>query len=215
MKPIKAKSMIGIWSLVLYSPQSQKQTRKGQQAVPGSPSASLTPSLWFLCVFLRRKKQKKKPCLPTWTCMSACLILRVCVSIRARVRGQKWRCYPVVIHHARDTRSPALLYAEAMFYKRITRQRAPGGHPLPPRATSKHIHWTSTAFITHLYVFGSRGTGQGFFAREDFNPSKIRLTSAGSLSFVVMSAGGWNRKHSHAHSFSHISTHISAFGACR
>lgn len=141
--------------------------------------------------------------------MTACLILRVCVSIRACVRGQKWRCYPVVIHHTRDTRSPALLYAEAMFYKRITRQRAPGGHPLPPRATSKHTHWTSTAFITHLYLFGTGGTGQGFFAREDFNPLKIRLTSAGGLSFVVMSAGGWNTENTHMLTVSHIFPHTS------
>lgn len=105
--------------------------------------------------------------------MAACLILCVCVSIHECVRGQKWRCYPVVIHHTRDTRSPALLYTEAMFYKRITRQRAPGGHPLPPRATCKDVHRTSTAFITHLYLFAASRTGQGFFARWDFDPSNV------------------------------------------
>lgn len=81
--------------------------------------------------------------------MSACLILCccvcviVCVCLRtgmlSHVRGQEWRCYPLVIHHRHDTLSLALPYAEAMFYKRITRQRAPTGHPLPPCTTSMHI----------------------------------------------------------------------------
>lgn len=97
---------------------------------------------------------RKKFCLLTWLCMSACLIffflrLCLCVSMHACVRGQEWRCYPLVIHHKRDTLSPALRYAEAMFYKRITRQRAPTGHPLPPCATCKRCTIDSQISRTH------------------------------------------------------------------
>lgn len=48
-----------------------------------------------------------------------------------------------------DTLSPALQYGEAMFYKRITRQRAPTGHPLPPRATCE-MHNRLTDFMHTL-----------------------------------------------------------------
>lgn len=122
--------MLRIWQLFLYIQHKVKAHEK----VNG---LHLHHSPWFS---FKKKKKGKNLCLLTSTCMAACLILCVCVSIHECVRGQKWRCYPVVIHHTRDTRSPALLYTEAMFYKRITRQRAPSGHPLPPRATCKDVH---------------------------------------------------------------------------
>lgn len=48
---------------------------------------------------------------------------------------------------------------EAMFYKRITRQRAPTGHPLPLCATCKDVKWAHRfhAFFWLQYVFGTYG----------------------------------------------------------
>lgn len=131
---------------------------------------------------------EKKPhlCLLTSPCMAACLILCVCVSIHECVWGQKWRCYPVVIHHTRDTCSPALLYTEAMFYKRITRQRAPGGHPLPPCATCKNapgLPLHSLHIFTYLPpVEQDKVSLQGEIL--------IPLTSASCLIFLLLSCSG-------------------------
>lgn len=96
------------------------------------------------------KVEKNQFTTVTWMCLIPCVSVCVCVCMSVPMcehalpvfRGQKWRCYPLVIHHKRDTLSPALRYAEAMFYKRITRQRAPAGHPLPPCATCKDVQWT-------------------------------------------------------------------------
>lgn len=145
--------MIGTWWLFLYSPQSGRHMKRSTGCIRIAICFLDSFPLIFMCVSAAGKKTHL--CLPTSTCKAACLILYVCVSIHECVRGQKWRCYPVVIHHTRDTRSPALLYTEAMFYKRITRQRAPGGHPLPPSATWTDERGTSTAFITHLYLFAA------------------------------------------------------------
>lgn len=64
----------------------------------------------------------------------------------ARPSARSWACSGVLRVRSEDvtpwsfitrgdTLSPALRDAQAMFYKRITRQAAPAGHPLPPCAT--------------------------------------------------------------------------------
>lgn len=148
MKPIRARALKRIqrWSLSLYSAHALKGKTHREVTNLHLDHHLLVDSLhqMFMCAcFLRRgrgKKRKKKICLLTWMCMLD--FVHVCVYVWACTlvfRGQEWRCYPMVIHHKRDTLSPALRYAEAMFYKRITRQRAPTGHPLPPRATCKDV----------------------------------------------------------------------------
>lgn len=82
-----------------------------------------------------------------------------------------WACTPVLRVRSEDvtlwsfitsvTRFPPVLrYAEAMFYKRITRQRAPAGHPLPPRATYKHVRIDSQISSIHCtsYLFSAETT---------------------------------------------------------
>lgn len=100
--------------------------------------SGFTASDVYVCFHSAKKNLFTNLNVHAWfLCEAVFLCLCLCVSTHACVRGQEWRCYPLVIHHMRDTLSPALRYAEAMFYKRITRQRAPTGHPLPPCATCK------------------------------------------------------------------------------
>lgn len=151
-----------MWWLFLHSPQSERHAKRstGCVCIAIRFSDSL---LIFMCVFAAASVYQPQ---------RAWLHARFYVSVWAstnvlRVRSEDVTQWSFI---TRDTLSPALLYTEAMFYKRITRQRAPGGHPLPPRATCKDVHRTSTAFITHLYLFATSRTGQGFFARGDFEP---------------------------------------------
>ena len=141
MKPIRATALKRIqrWSLSVFSAHSKGKTHREvtNLHLDHHLLSGFTASHAYVCFHSARGE---KICLLTWACMLDFYVrLCLCVSMHACVRGQEWRCYPLVIHHRRDTLSPALWYAEAMFYKRITRQRAPTGHPLPPCATCKDI----------------------------------------------------------------------------
>lgn len=142
----KALKRIQRSSLSLYSPHTER-----------SPTCIWITICWvdslhqmFLSAFCLLQKEKKNlftnlnvhERMLDSMCVCVCMSVPMCEHACPCFRGQEWRCYPLVIHHKRDTLSPALRYAEAMFYKRITRQRAPTGHPLPPCATCKDVQWT-------------------------------------------------------------------------
>lgn len=127
-----------MWCSSLHSWHDQKGRHPGRSPTCIWITICLADSLHqiFMCAFAVWKTKTNlftnlnvHDCLPDF-------YVRPCLraSMHWRVKGQKWRCYPLVIHHEGDTLSPALRDAQAMFYKRITRQRAPTGHPLPHSA---------------------------------------------------------------------------------
>lgn len=143
-----------MWCSSLHSRHDQKGRHPGRWPTCIWITICLADSLHqiFMCAFAVWKTKTNlftnlnvHDCLPDF-------YVRPCLraSMHWRVKGQKWRCYSLVIHHEGDTLSPALRDAQAMFYKRITRQRAPTGHPLPPCATCRDVH-TDAALADFRY----------------------------------------------------------------
>lgn len=136
----------------------------------GNPARS-PPCIWiaiclarrphpnFMCAFTAQEKQKQI-CLPTWVlhdcvfCCCCCFFITCASLVRAwacsgvlRVRSEDVTPWSFITRG--DTLCAALRDAQAMFYKRITRQAAPAGHPLPPR-TRAHTHARMHAALADL-----------------------------------------------------------------